>query len=75
MSKIPTPAQIRRKLKESEEAAAELCEVGMAVIVTDDLGKEHESKLLTLPWKLYHGQWVAHCEGFSSYMTNRIRPL
>ena len=75
MNKPPTPAQIRRELKKSEEIAAELCEVGMAVIVTDDFGKEHKSKLLCLPWKLGHGQWIAHCEGFPSYITNRIRPL
>ena len=72
--KPPTRAQIQREIKESEEAAAELCEVGMPVIVIDDFGKEHPSKLLALPWKLGHGQWVANCEGFRAYMTNRIRP-
>lgn len=72
--KHPTQAQIKREIKKSEDAAAELCVIGMPVIVTDDFGKDHASKLLGLPWKLGHGQWVANCEGFRAYATNRIRP-
>lgn len=60
--KPPTQAQIKREIQQSVDMAAKLNTIGMPVIVTDDFGKEHASKLLSLPWALGHGQMIAHCE-------------
>jgi len=72
--KPPSPAQIKRELQQSVDAAALLTTIGMSVIVTDDFGKEHTTTLESLPWALGHGQMIANCKGFPSYITNRIRP-
>lgn len=59
-----------------QERAQRLNKIGMTVRLILDDGSPIQTKLVSLPWQLGHGQWVANLEGKSGgYDVLRILPV
>ena len=46
-----------------------------AVIVTDDLGREHQTVTTSKAWDIPSGETLVHCKGFRSYSVERVKVM
>jgi hypothetical protein len=68
--------QVVADIAASYKAAQKLDTIGMPVVVTRDNGQLEHTKLLSLPWTLGSGHWVAIVEGIrGGYDCARIAPV